>query len=297
MTSIYVCSQWRTNPSTAIHMSDSEHCHSHKTYPRLQSDTMLSIAVRHQTTTAAQSLPLSAVRHQAFNSCQTSNNISCTKRTAVYSETPSRQQLSDIQHCQLHKAYPCLQLDTKPSTAVRHPTTSAAQSLLLSTVRRQSFNSCQTSNIISCTKLTLVCSQTPSLQQLSVCQWTQRSELPPCWQRCSLRVAWDPLTRREEKHWAVSDWSLTLSRVQRATSGQTVPSSSLVLEFNVLLSRKVTSAQNVLGRTLSRFTNDYPSAFLPGMTSTIGRSCHTYLRWWQSAEMTMVTEIMSLMRW
>ena len=122
-------------------MSDSEHRHSHKTYPRLQSDTKLSIAVRHQTTSAAQSLPLSAVRHQAFNSCQTSNNISCTKRTAVYSETPSRQQLSDIKQRQLHKAYSCPQLDANLSTAVRHQT-SAAQNLPLSAVRHQAFNSC-----------------------------------------------------------------------------------------------------------------------------------------------------------
>ena len=137
-------------------MSDSEHHHLHKAYPCLQSYTKPSTAVRHQTTSAAQSLPLSAVRHQTFNSCQTSNTISCTKLTLVCSQTPSLQQLSDIQHCQLHKAYPCLQSDTKPSTAVS-----------------------QTSNTNSCTKLTLVCSQAPSLQQLSNIQHCQRHKAYP----------------------------------------------------------------------------------------------------------------------
>ena len=102
--------------------------------------------VRLWTPSLAQSLPLSAVIHQAINSCQTSNNISCTKFTPVCSQTPNLQQLSNIQHHQLHKAYPCLQSDTKPSTTVRHPTLSAAQSLPLSAVRHQAFNSCQ-SNI------------------------------------------------------------------------------------------------------------------------------------------------------
>ena len=120
------------------------------------------------------------MRHQAVNSCQTSNNISCTKLTPVCSQTPSFQQLSDIKQHQLHKAYPCLQSDTKPSTAVRHQTTLAAQNVPLSTVRHQAVNSCQTSNTVSCTKLTLVCSWTPSLQQLSDIQQHQLHKAYSC---------------------------------------------------------------------------------------------------------------------